>query len=973
MVYTCIRNPRVGVPTLDEFISFAVDLVQQGNEGFIALNASASDKEWLIGSSAACGGLSAIERATSSNPLCSNALLTNVNSRITAAVSSLTELETEGLAGMTSQATPAPTTAPGSRHRRETDDGGNVSTSRSRRATCTSRPDPYAIWTDFDDVKGPYTTDPADYRIRRQLVVLMQFADHTNRAVPSRSHMDNLMNCRSGTGCNVGSSTSGVRDYFLHQSYYRADTVSTVTDWVTINQTEAYTSGPGDYGKNTLTALSHLCGAMQQALTNTLAANPTLDLNDFVHDCDHKNQSGESYSQLKEVLFFHSGYPAEFSSSASANRIWSHRFQFASLGCVANSINEYTNPVDGETFRMPHYLVTNGCYGDGSDGDSCPGPRLGVIAHEMGHSNIQGKSVADFYEVYDGQTTLPSRCNHGGSGKGIDAWGLMGDSWGACGDQKYPPSMTAWAKMEMGWITPADIQTASAQTFDLYRSAQCPSALRVNYNFAGNFGETTAATDTEFLVVEYRQKSGHDSGLPGEGMVVYHLDLDTGTGGANRRPSYATDPLAHYYLRIEQSDGKDGLECGADADSGDAFGVGSSITSKSILSSPYRSSRGYQDSTELDTGITLRVDTTANDGKVLRVQYTTPLSVNPNLTVIHTFPTTCLAGQYGRVNGTCGTCPVGKYSAAGSPCISGCQICPDGTYADSVGSAECVPCPSGTYDDIAYYPSNSSSCKTCPSTTSLAAFGAIPGKDLAFEYCRNGGQFDTYIGGAYAEYSSWTVDCGSFDLLFGLSEEEWMMVIYAAIVAIVVLIVVSQFWHTYSRRRQMRLRKHHRDLAKAAKARQVRAGHGYTTYAPGQQVHAAGKAVPPKYDARGKKLTPQQAEHTAKMRAIDAHQRAVHTENLGYPHQQHSNGPPPGYTGAGPAHGGQRPQHNVGVQRQPQPGGHHNPDHLANHQPHSVSQGHATTLTVNHGAHVTGEHTQGSHQHSAPQHTQTHL
>ena len=99
-------------------------------------------------------------------------------------------------------------------------------------------------------------------------------------------------------------------------------------------------------------------------------------------------------------MFIHSGYPAEFSSSESANRIWSHRYQFASLGCAANSINEYSNPVNpSERFRMPYYLVTNGCFGDGSDGDSCPPPRLGVIAHEMGHSYLQGVSVADFYEV----------------------------------------------------------------------------------------------------------------------------------------------------------------------------------------------------------------------------------------------------------------------------------------------------------------------------------------------------------------------------------------------------------------------------------------------------------------------------------------------------------------------------------------------------------------------------------------------
>lgn len=103
------------------------------------------------------------------------------------------------------------------------------------------------------------------------------------------------MNCRAGPGCGFSESASSVRDYYLHQSYYRADTLSTVVDWVTISQTETFTSGPGQYGKNTRTALSNLCSAMQQAIVGALAANPTLDLNDFVHDCDHANQSGLAY------------------------------------------------------------------------------------------------------------------------------------------------------------------------------------------------------------------------------------------------------------------------------------------------------------------------------------------------------------------------------------------------------------------------------------------------------------------------------------------------------------------------------------------------------------------------------------------------------------------------------------------------------------------------------------------------------
>ena len=47
---------------------------------------------------------------------------------------------------------------------------------------------------------------------------------------------------------------------------------------------------------------------------------------------------------------------------------------------------------------MTGYMVTNGCYGQGDDG--CYAPRLGVIAHEMGHSRLFGVNIKDLYEVY---------------------------------------------------------------------------------------------------------------------------------------------------------------------------------------------------------------------------------------------------------------------------------------------------------------------------------------------------------------------------------------------------------------------------------------------------------------------------------------------------------------------------------------------------------------------------------------------
>jgi hypothetical protein len=61
-------------------------------------------------------------------------------------------------------------------------------------------------------------------------------------------------------------------------------------------------------------------------------------------------------------------------------------------------------------------MVSSGCYGDPSAGDSCPSAiRVGVMSHEMGHSLIHGFRLYDYYELAQSvggtvSAALPRRC-----------------------------------------------------------------------------------------------------------------------------------------------------------------------------------------------------------------------------------------------------------------------------------------------------------------------------------------------------------------------------------------------------------------------------------------------------------------------------------------------------------------------------------------------------------------------------------
>lgn len=203
------------------------------------------------------------------------------------------------------------------------------------------------------------------------------------------------------------------------------------------------------------------------------------------------------------------------------------------------------------------------------------------------------------------------------------------------------------------------------------------------------------------------------------------------------------------------------------------FSSGTSITATPINTAPYKSTRGYQQSIERDTGINVRSAAAINDGKGIMVQYTSAAGgVNPSRTLLTVYPENCSAGTFGRTDGSCLACPVGKYSLANQPCISGCQICPDGTFTDTEGASSCTPCPAGTYDDISYYPSNSSSCKPCPGVGE--SLPPMPLRQQAIDYCNNGGA-RSYTGGAYATYNAWSIECAQWTFL-GLTQDQWMQV-----------------------------------------------------------------------------------------------------------------------------------------------------------------------------------------------------
>ncbi|HWP66770.1 MAG TPA: M6 family metalloprotease domain-containing protein [Candidatus Limnocylindria bacterium] len=153
---------------------------------------------------------------------------------------------------------------------------------------------------------------------------------------------------------------------------------------------------------------------------------------------------------------------------------------------------------------------------------------FGVLCHEFGH-------LLGLPELY-----APSARTH----EGIGVWGLMGQgTWVGRGDA--PPHPEAWSKAELGWVDVETI-TESRRGVVLPPVEREPRIVRI----------PAGTVPQEYYLLEYRRRIGADARLPGEGILVWHVD--------ERRRSFrhAQAEPARKLLHLVEADGRGDLDRG---------------------------------------------------------------------------------------------------------------------------------------------------------------------------------------------------------------------------------------------------------------------------------------------------------------------------------------------------------------------------------------------------------------------------
>ena len=244
-----------------------------------------------------------------------------------------------------------------------------------------------------------------------------------------------------------------------------------------------------------------------------IAANPTVNFDPYDND---------NNGFVDAFVVVHAGQGGE--QTGNSGDIWSHKWTLPAVYAADNKkIFAYlTIPEDA---------------------------RLGVCAHELGHL------LFGFPDLYDTDYTS----------EGIGNWCLMaGGSWNGGGDIPAHPS--AWCKLNQGWVSATNV-TANG-------NISLPD-VKTSHNVHRLWKDGTGGN--EYFLLENRQRTGYDATLPGDGLLIWHIDeSQTSNSDENR-----------YKVALMQADGLRNLELDQNrGDAGDPFPGATGKTTFNASSTP---------------------------------------------------------------------------------------------------------------------------------------------------------------------------------------------------------------------------------------------------------------------------------------------------------------------------------------------------------------------------------------------------
>ena len=323
------------------------------------------------------------------------------------------------------------------------------------------------------------------------IVIPIQFLDKTFDSGHTWTYFANMMD--------------EMKDYYEKNSRYEED-LRGITVECTVAPIVTSSYNMSHYGRDTNTAAGQIDDYYDDIYELAREAVQKLELSGF----DFGPYDTDKDGVVDHLFIVHAGDGQE--GTGISTDIWSHQWA-----------------INGDN---PGQLV-DGVY---ADNYSCVPEtgELGVFAHEFGHD----LGLPDLYD------TIELESGDDGFSVGVGDWDIMGHgSWNGQPAGSCPANLSAWSRVFLGWDTPQNI--ASNGTYDFTNQTGISNIYRVWTN-----GNTLA---NEYYLVEYRRQLGYDAALPGEGILVWHIDQEV------INDLYQNNAINYYKYRLgvelEQADG----------------------------------------------------------------------------------------------------------------------------------------------------------------------------------------------------------------------------------------------------------------------------------------------------------------------------------------------------------------------------------------------------------------------------------
>lgn len=276
-------------------------------------------------------------------------------------------------------------------------------------------------------------------------------------------------NLFNGIGYSEDGAQGSVCDFYTDVSYGQLKLVCDVFGPFVSKYNRKYYGGNNRSGND-----SHPEELFEEAI---IKVAEQVSLKDY--DADH-----DGYVDNVHVIFAGHGEEA----GATDDAIWSHELTF------------YT-PYDIQGMKVKGYSCAPELRGNSGNGIS----RIGPHCHEIGHA----LGAMDYYDT-----------DYGTNGEylGTGNWDVMASgSWN--NDGITPADFNPYVKAyDFGWITPKDLPVGEV-------------SIHPSYVGSGNYYILKSSYAADYYLIENRSKDKWGNGVPGEGMLLYHIHPDIASSG----------------------------------------------------------------------------------------------------------------------------------------------------------------------------------------------------------------------------------------------------------------------------------------------------------------------------------------------------------------------------------------------------------------------------------------------------------